>query len=131
MTLPPDMMAMRVAIESASSWSWVTKTNVVPDLAVDPGQLGLHLLAELEVERAERLVEQQHRRSLGERPGQRDPLLLPAGQLRTGSRSAKPAEPDEVEVLADAPADLVAGRGFSIRSPKATFWATVMCGNRA
>ena len=34
-----------------------------PDLLLDPGELDLHLLAELEVERAERLVEQQDARA--------------------------------------------------------------------
>ena len=34
-----------------------------PDLALDRLQLDLHLLAQLQVERAERLVEQQHRRA--------------------------------------------------------------------
>ena len=33
------------------------------DLLLDPLELDLHLLAELEVERAERLVEQQHARA--------------------------------------------------------------------
>ena len=62
------------------------------DLAMDPRQLGLHLLAELEVEGAERLVEQQHGRPLGQGPGQRDPLLLPAGHLgRQPTASGRPA----------------------------------------
>ena len=51
------------------------------DLALDAHQLELHLLAELEVERAERLVEQQHRGFVDERPRQRDALLLAAGEL--------------------------------------------------
>jgi hypothetical protein len=41
-------------------------------------QLALHLLAELEVERAQRLVEQQHLRLEHEGAGQRHPLPLPA-----------------------------------------------------
>ena len=51
------------------------------DLALDALQLDLHLLAQLEVEGAERLVEQEHARVVDERARQRDPLLLPAGQL--------------------------------------------------
>jgi hypothetical protein len=49
----------RVAIDSASSWSWVTNTKVVPtcDGCV---QLDLHLLAQLQVEGAERFVEEEH-----------------------------------------------------------------------
>ena len=50
-------------------------------LALDRAQLDLHLLAELEVERAEWLVEQQHPRLVDERSGERHPLALPAGQL--------------------------------------------------
>ena len=44
-------------------------------------QLDLERPAELGVQRAERLVEQQHRRLQDQRPGQRHPLLLAAGQL--------------------------------------------------
>ena len=44
-------------------------------------QLELQLLAQLGVQRSERLVEQQHGRPQHQRPGQRDPLLLAAGQL--------------------------------------------------
>ena len=44
-------------------------------------QLVLHLLAQLEVERAERLVEQQHLGLVDQRAGQRDALALAAGQL--------------------------------------------------
>ena len=51
------------------------------ELVLDALEEELHLLAELEVERAERLVEQQHARPAHERPGQRDPLLLPSRQL--------------------------------------------------
>ena len=51
------------------------------DLGLDPLELDLHLPAQLEVERAERLVEQQHRRAVDDRPGQRDALLLAAGEL--------------------------------------------------
>src|SRR3546814_17243097 len=44
-------------------------------------QLDLHLLAQLEVERRERLVEQQHLGLAGERARQRHALLLSAGEL--------------------------------------------------
>ena len=52
-----------------------------PDLPLDLLQLDLHLLAQLQVERAERLVEQQHLRPVHQRPGERDPLTLTAGEL--------------------------------------------------
>ena len=51
------------------------------DLVLDVHELELGLLAQLLVERAERLVEQQHLRLLGERAGERDALALAAGQL--------------------------------------------------
>ena len=44
-------------------------------------ELELHLLAQLEVERAERLVEQQHPGPVHERPGKRDALSLATRQL--------------------------------------------------
>ena len=49
---------------------------------LDRLQLDLHLLAQLGVERAERLVEQQHLRVGRERPHQRHALALAAGELR-------------------------------------------------
>ena len=65
----------------ASSWSCVTWMKVRPDLGLDPLELELHLAAQLEVERAERLVEQQHLGPVDQGPGQRDALLLAAGEL--------------------------------------------------
>ena len=52
-----------------------------PDLALDPLQLDLQPLAQLQVERAERLVEQQHLGQVDQRPGQRDALLHAAREL--------------------------------------------------
>ena len=52
------------------------------DLVVQAPQPGAQLLAHLRVERAERLVEQQHLRLDRERAGQRHALALAAGELR-------------------------------------------------
>ena len=49
-------------------------------------QLALHRLAQLQVERAERLVEQQHLRAQDQRARQRHALALAAGQLRRLAR---------------------------------------------
>ena len=49
-----------------------------PDLALDRLELDLHLLAELEVERAERLVEQEHLRAVDDRAREGDALTLAA-----------------------------------------------------
>ena len=50
-----------------------------------PGQVlhdGEHLADEFRVKRRGGFVEQHQLRMHGQRPGDRDPLLLPAGQLR-------------------------------------------------
>ena len=71
------------------------------DLALDPLELHLHRLAQLEVQRGQRLVEQQYRRAVDQGPGERDPLPLAAGQ---GARLVLVAagELHEFEHLADA-----------------------------
>ena len=68
------------------------------DLAMDPRQLRLHLLAELEIERTEWFVQEQDGRSLGQGARQRDALLLPAGHLGWHAPT-EPTEPDEVQIL--------------------------------
>ena len=75
------------------------------------------------VERAEGLVEQHDAGSDGERPGQRDPLLLAAGEL-VGIAAGEVGEADHLEQLGDAAA-LVA------RQAEADFLATVRWGNSA
>ena len=52
-----------------------------PDLALKGLELELHLLAQLEIEGSQRLVEQEHRRVVDQGPGEGDPLLLPARHL--------------------------------------------------
>ena len=52
------------------------------NLVVQPAEPGPQALPHLGVERAERLVEQQHFGLDGQRPGQRGPLPLAAGELR-------------------------------------------------
>ena len=49
-------------------------------------QLALHLLAQLEVERAERLVEEEHLGPDDEGAGERDALALAAGELGRPAR---------------------------------------------
>ncbi len=78
---PSSITAMRSDIESASSWSWVTYIKVMPELGLEELQLDLHLLAQLPIEGAERLVEQQQRGLVHQGAGQGDPLLLSAGEL--------------------------------------------------
>ena len=71
----------------ASSWSWVTYTNVMPTSRWMRDELELHLAAELEVERAERLVEQQHGGLVDQGAREGHPLLLAAGELRRPTRA--------------------------------------------
>ena len=53
-------------------------------------QQHLQLLAQLQVERAERLVEQQHLGVEDERASERDALLLAARELRAGLARSRP-----------------------------------------
>src|SRR5262250_1592810 len=57
------------------------------ELPLDVLDLELHLLAELLVERAERLVHEQDRWTVGERARERHALLLATGKLRREARS--------------------------------------------
>ncbi len=75
------------------------------NLVVQPAQPAPQLLADLGVERAERLVEQQHPRLDGERPRQRDALPLPARELRR-IPGAQVVELHQLEQLVDLPRDL-------------------------
>ena len=71
-----------------------------PDLVLDLVQLDLHLLAQLEVERAEGLVEEQDARPVHERPRQRHALPLAAGEL-AGLAPLVAAQADHRERVAD------------------------------
>ena len=71
----------RLPMNTASSMSWVTNSTVLRCVLPDAEQQLLHQLAGLVVERAERLVHQQHARVVGQRARQRDALLHAARQL--------------------------------------------------
>ena len=79
---------------------------------------------QVRVERGERLVEQHHGRLDGQRPGQRHPLLLAAGQL-VRVALAEAGQADRLQQL-DRAARAAARPG----RPKPTLAATVRCGNR-
>ena len=99
------------------------------DVALDRLELHLHLLAQLEVERAERLVEQEHPRPVDEGAGERDPLALATREL-AGAAVAEVAETDLLEGLHGPPAAF--GRPtFLTRRPYSTFSITLMCGKSA
>ena len=87
---PSFMTAIRSLMLIASSWSWVTKTKVMPTSRWIALSSTCICRAELQVERAERLVEQQHRGPVDQRPGERDALPLAAGQLGAACASSRP-----------------------------------------
>ena len=76
-----------------------------PDLALDPLELELHRLAEFEVECRQRFVEQERARHVDQRTRQRDPLLLPSGQLRRAT-AGEVAEADHLEHVDRPPTGL-------------------------
>ena len=76
------------------------------EIVLDVHQLELGLLSQLLVERAERLVEKQHLRLLGERAGERHALALAAGELARIA-PGELLELDEAQHLTDAVRDLI------------------------
>jgi hypothetical protein len=76
-----------------------------PDRLLERLQLDLEGLAQLGVEGAQGLVQQQHRRVEDQRPGQRDPLLLAAGQLGRPP-PLQPLQLDQDQGLGDPPLGL-------------------------
>ena len=101
-----------------------------PDGLLDVLELDLHLLAELEVERAQRLVQQQHAGAVDERARERDALPLAARELaRLALREL--AQPHERERLAGALLAAPPCATRLTRSPYSTFSCTLMCGNSA
>ena len=104
--------------------------KVMPDLALNPQQFELHLLAELEVERAERLVEQQHLGLVHDRAGQGDTLALAAGELGWLA-GPEPGQPDHLQRLAHLLAPLAASARAARAGRTRCSAPTVMCGNSA
>ena len=100
------------------------------DLRLQAEELVLQALAVDRVDRAEGLVHQHHQRVGGERPGDADPLLLAAGELRRVAVAELRVEPDQLQQLGRC------GRGSrSFFQPSrlgtaAMFWAIVRCGKR-
>ena len=99
---------MRSLIDSASCWSCVMNRKVMPSWRCSAFSSDLHLLAQLQVERAERLVEQQHMRLVDQRARQRHPLALAARQLRRAAL-ADARQSHQGQQLVGAPRAL--GRG--------------------
>ena len=94
---PARMTPTRSAIESASSWSWVTNSVVISSRAAGHGSA--RAAARAPWRRGRRAARRAGGPRLdGQRAGQGYPLLLPAGHLVRVLRSAE-AEADQLEVL--------------------------------
>ena len=108
---PRLITAIRVAVLSASSWSWVTTRKVVPTPLLDADQLEPGLGAQLAVECRQRFVEQQQLGHLGERARQGHALPLTARQL-VRATPAIIRHLDQRQHLADAGGDAPAVHSF-------------------
>jgi hypothetical protein len=101
-----------------------------PGLFADAPDFGAHLQAEFGVEIGQRFIEQQALGMDHQGPGQSHPLLLSAGKLvgfvigavghfHHGQGLFHPARRFRLSAI------------LRISNPKATFWATLMCGQSA
>ena len=90
---------MRSPIVIASSMSCVTKITVLPTSRCSRRSSVCRRSARDRVERAERLVHQEHRRVGRERAREADALALPARELRRVARRVAGSRPDELEQL--------------------------------
>ena len=78
---PSPYTAIRSPSRTASSMSCVTKSTVLRTVRLEPQELVLQVLAHDRVDRAERLVHQQHGRVGRQGAGHADALALTAGEL--------------------------------------------------
>ena len=100
-----------------------------PDVVLDPLQLHLHVLAELEIERTEGLVEQQHAWVIHEGAPERDSLLLTAGELLRLALGES-GQTDELEHLGHAALQLILLHALPLEAERDVV-LDVMCGKRA
>jgi len=92
----------------------VTSSRVGSRAARSASSSVVHVAAQLAVERAERLVEQQHARLADEGPRERDPLRLAAGEL-VHPPTAVPRQLHQLKVL---PGPLAGGSATDARDPQ-------------
>ena len=85
------------------------------DIVLDLGEFGTHRIAQLGVERGERLVEQEHLGPLDQRAGEGDALALPAREL-VGLAVAEFVELDQLERLFHPRLALVAGHAVDLQA---------------
>ena len=92
-----------------------------------PLELGLHVEAGARVEGRERLVEQQQRRVARQRPGQRDPLRLPPGQVG-GPAARQIGQPEPGQPVGGDGRAAGARPSPRARGENATLSSTLRCG---
>jgi hypothetical protein len=115
------------AIANASNWSWVTRSAGDARILQDRAHLDRQALAQVDVEVAERLVEQQELGLRRQRARQRDALLLAARQL-VRVRARRVGQADELEHAVRARRR---ARRAELAKPNATLRDTSRCGNSA
>ena len=104
-TRPSRISTTTSARYAASPTSWVTSTTVLPSDAEDVAQVVVQLGADERVERAERLVEQQHLGVEHQRAHQADALALAARQLGRVAVEAVGGEAGQGAQLVEAARD--------------------------
>ena len=86
---------------------------------LNPFELHLHILAQLEIQRAKRLIEQQHLRIIGKSAGNRHTLLLAAGKA-VHTPALKAGQTNHFQHFMDSLANLLFALLMNPH-PKATF----------
>ena len=95
---PPRKMATWSAMDSASSWSWVTRMEVAPGQPQHVVDIGAHRGPQRGIEGGEGLVEEDDLGIGGQGAGQGDALLLPAGEL-VGVAAGQAGQADQFQQL--------------------------------
>ena len=129
-TPPMFRIAMRSLSLIASSTSWVTNTIVLRKPGLDVEELVLQAAAHDRVDRGERLVHQHHGRVGGQRPGDADPLTLPAEQLGRVAIEELAVEVEDLEQLVDPARRCERRPSRPGVGTVAMFWRIVRCGSR-
>ena len=125
----PSRIVMTRPAHAAMSCSCVTMAMVMPRLAVERLQEREHLEARPGVEVAGRLVGQEERRVGDQGPGDRDALLLAAGEL-VGRVVDPVVEADRARARPGALAPSSRGRSRGTEGAARTFSSAVVRGSR-